>query len=448
MSAEQISVGEMLMAEEAMTAEAMDELRRHVALESALHQELRALVRELSERIEATRKSDEAAEAALTCGLAYWLLGRYDEAARMLDRVKTRCVAKYYLGFCLAQIGRWQEAAQVLGTVAKKSDRFFHSQALLAEVKAKLGDVEEAQTILEELPAETHQSAGYWAARGLVAELSGEVAVARELYHRALELEPDHPLSLFRLACSLDLSGQDDEAIELYERCAGLQPTYVNVLVNLGVLYEDLGETERAVECYRRVLDAVPTHPRARLFLRDARATQNEVLDEMELKRQDQLLRVLNTPITDFELSVRSQKCLEQMNISTLGDLTRITEQDLLNRKNFGETSLGEIKSIMAQRDLRLGQALEEADVAAATAGAARTREEAELASKLASPLSELPLSVRSRRRIDELNLATLGELVQKSEEELLACQNFGQVSLNEVKERLSELGLKLRPSS
>ena len=86
--------------------------------------------------------------------------------------------------------------------------------------------------------------------------------------------------------------------------------------------------------------------------------------------------------------------------------------------------------------------------MAAATAGAARTREEAELASKLASPVSELPLSVRSRHCIDELNLANLGELVQKSEKELLACQNFGQVSLNEVKERLSELGLKLRPSS
>ena len=447
MSTEEVSVREMLTVGEMVAVETMDGLRGRVATDPAAHQELRALVRELSERIESSRKSEEVAKASLTCGLANWLLGRYQEAVQALGRVKARREVKYYLGSSLTEIGHWQQAAEVLCSVPSKSDRYLDAQVLLAEVQAKLGQTEEAQALLEELPAETHQSAGYWAARGLVAELSGEVAVARELYHRALELEPDHPQSLFRLAYSLDLSGQDEEAIELYERCADLRPTYVNVLVNLGVLYEDRGETEKAVQCYKRVLSAVPTHPRARLFLKDAQATLAEVLDEIELKRQDQLLRVLNTPITDFELSVRSQKCLEQMNVRTLGDLTRVTEQDLLARKNFGETSLGEIKVVMSQRGLRLGQALEEAEVAAATAGAARSREEAELASKLATPMSEVVLNVRSRHCIEQLGLVTVGELVQKSEEELLACPNFGQVSLNELRERLTELGLKLRPS-
>ena len=447
MSTEEVSIRETLTGGETVAVEAMDELRQRVATDPAVHQELRALVRELPERIESTRKSEEVERLSLACGLAHWLLGHYQEGAEALGRVKARGDVGYYLGACLAEIGHWQQAVQVLSSVSSKSNRCLEAQVLVAEVQAKLGQTEEAQALLEGLPAETHQSAAYWAARGLVAELRGEVAVARELYHRALELDPDHPQSLFRLAYSLDLSGRDEEAIELYERCADLRPTYVNVLVNLGVLYEDRGETEKAVQCYKRVLRAVPTHPRARLFLKDAQATLTEVVDEIELKRQDQLLRVLNTPITDFELSVRSQKCLEQMSIRTLGDLTRVTEQHLLARKNFGETSLGEIKAIMAQKGLRLGQALEEAEVAAATAGAARSREEAELASKLDTPLSELVLSVRSRRCIEELGLVTVGELVQKSDDELLACRNFGQVSLAELKEGLAELGLKLRPS-
>ena len=61
--------------------------------------------------------------------------------------------------------------------------------------------------------------------------------------------------------------------------------------------------------------------------------------------------------------------------------------------------------------------------------------------------MSEVALNVRSRRCIEQLGLVTVGELVQKSGEELLACPNFGQVSLNELKERLTELGLKLKPS-
>src|SRR5439155_9093967 len=53
--------------------------------------------------------------------------------------------------------------------------------------------------------------------------------------------------------------------------------------------------------------------------------------------------QVLEVPVTDFELSVRARNCLKKMNIKTLGDLTRVTEAQLLASKNFGETSLAEI---------------------------------------------------------------------------------------------------------
>ena len=52
-------------------------------------------------------------------------------------------------------------------------------------------------------------------------------------------------------------------------------------------------------------------------------------------------------PITDFELSVRSRNCLKKMNIRSLGDLLKTTEQELLSYKNFGETSLNEIKALL-----------------------------------------------------------------------------------------------------
>ena len=70
--------------------------------------------------------------------------------------------------------------------------------------------------------------------------------------------------------------------------------------------------------------------------------------------------QVLNIPVTDFELSVRSRNCLQKMGIMTLGDLCRCTEQDLLASKNFGETSLVEIKEMLATKGLRLGQYAQE----------------------------------------------------------------------------------------
>src|SRR5690606_21167149 len=60
-------------------------------------------------------------------------------------------------------------------------------------------------------------------------------------------------------------------------------------------------------------------------------------------------------------------------------------------------------------------------------------------------PVTELDLSVRSRRIVDLLKIRTIGDLANKTEAELLACPNFGQTSLNEIKTKLDELGLSLR---
>src|SRR5207244_10011545 len=108
------------------------------------------------------------------------------------------------------------------------------------------------------------------------------------------------------------------------------------------------------------ILVADPNDERARLFLRDSQASTTQYYspeDEHALSRFSQVLEI---PVTDFELSVRSRNCLKKMNIRTLGDLTRVTEQQLLSSKNFGETSLNEIKEMMGTKGLSLGQSLEE----------------------------------------------------------------------------------------
>jgi DNA-directed RNA polymerase subunit alpha len=209
------------------------------------------------------------------------------------------------------------------------------------------------------------------------------------------------------------------------------------------VLYEDRQQFDRAQLCYQRVLDAYPDHPRARLYAKDASASGNILFDEEAQRRNDRLAQVLNIPVTDFELSVRSRNCLQKMGVRTLGDLTRLTEQELLNSKNFGETSLVEIREMLHSKGLELGQFAADKGVPEPTVDlATMTPDEQAL---LERPISELNLSVRARKCMARLGLTLIAELVRKTGDDLLECKNFGVTSLNEVREKRTTLGIKLR---
>jgi DNA-directed RNA polymerase subunit alpha len=168
------------------------------------------------------------------------------------------------------------------------------------------------------------------------------------------------------------------------------------------------------------------------------------VYDEEREKRKDRQNKILETPISDFELSVRSRNCLKKMNIATLGDLLRTTEAELLAYKNFGETSLMEIKKILDSRALRLGMAVEQKS--AITVASSEPEEQNGVNPELLTkPVDDLELSVRARRALGKLNVKTFYDLVTKTEAELLGCKNFGVTSLNEIKEKLTNFGLTLR---
>ena len=63
----------------------------------------------------------------------------------------------------------------------------------------------------------------------------------------------------------------------------------------------------------------------------------------------------------------------------------------------------------------------------------------------LGKTVGDLELSVRSRKALQRLNINSLGELAARTEDELLGCKNFGQTSLNEIKQQLGNFGLGLR---
>jgi DNA-directed RNA polymerase subunit alpha len=72
---------------------------------------------------------------------------------------------------------------------------------------------------------------------------------------------------------------------------------------------------------------------------------------------------------------------------------------------------------------------------------------DASLAADLALPVEDLDLTIRSYNCLKREGIHTVGELVARSEADLLDIRNFGTKSINEVKEKLSALGLSLKDS-
>ncbi len=279
-------------------------------------------------------------------------------------------------------------------------------------------------------------------AKAMEAKGDREGAIAE--WRKAVAADPTNTHALFDLAYRLDLAGEAEEAISMYERACDRPPASVNLLINMAVMYEDMEDYARSERCLRQVLETNPNHPRAKLFMKDVQAGRDAHQEDDSARDLLKRRTLLDTPVTDFELSVRARTCLKKMNIRTLGDLLRITEAELLSYKNFGDTSLTEIKKMLSAKGLRLGQGLEDAHRHARRQLADQVKGSGKEA-MLAKPVTELQLSVRARKALQLLGIQTLGDLASRTEAELMGVKNFGATSLQEVKERLAEAGLGLR---
>jgi DNA-directed RNA polymerase subunit alpha len=379
----------------------------------------------------------------LRTGIGFFILGRNEEAVKHLEK-SGDCKEKYmYLGYAFEQIKMYDEAISSFDKAGKhKAEALIVALAKAATFR-KAENLEAASEELKGCSNFKKVSAEYHYQLGRLQDIQGLYEEAIENYKTALELDGGHQEALFQLAYACDLRGDEEAAIDYYKQIARTVPIHVNALLNLAVLYEDRCEYDKASKCVEAVLKAHPNHKKAILFQKDIESSKVMIYDEEKEKLQDRHNKILEIPISDFELSVRSRNCLKKMKIFTVGDLLNITEAELLSYKNFGETSLMEIKKILEPKNLRLGMALEEKSAAAASAEVSNIEGVSE--EVLNKSVEDIELSVRARRALTKLGTKTLGELIAKTEAELLGCKNFGVTSLNEIKERLAGYGLSLR---
>jgi len=104
---------------------------------------------------------------------------------------------------------------------------------------------------------------------------------------------------------------------------------------------------------YRKHLNPFVLYDRMSRDIPVPEKTETEA--EEEEKKQSKLYECLSQPIDDLDLSVRARNCLDSISLVTVADLVANSESDLMKLRNFGKTSLKEIKKKLSDLGLTLG---------------------------------------------------------------------------------------------
>jgi DNA-directed RNA polymerase subunit alpha len=367
------------------------------------------------------KNEKEIRQAILACALGY-----YADAEELVEN-NPHPLAKVTLGLIYAAV---DEPDDAVAAFKQAADKMPEAMCEAARTLIQSDRLDEADAILSDLTAsaESDYLVGY------LEEQRARIERAINNYEAALEADPGHVEAAFRLANLFDRIGDDDMAVEYYLVCADAWPPYIPGVINLGILYEERGEANAAIDCFRQALAFNPDNERAKLLLRDAQASRSMFYDEKEERERERMSKILKTSVNDFELSVRSRNCLAKMNIFTLGDLISISEQEMLNYKNFGETSLKEVKEMLDHRNLRLGML--------------REREERTLSKAdqklLNESIDKLELGDKTMAMLGKLGITRIGDLEHYDDLQLYRSEDSGQSLVQELSTAMGALGFKL----
>lgn len=394
-------------------------LRRHAVQDI---EERRKLTAFLQEGLPSVKEDTKTRKAIIA-----FALGRFADAEEGLP---TDAFGQALLGFIYHELGDHVEAKAAFTAAAKSIP-----EAKLELVRTLIDGnvIDEAEKTLATAPEGVEHD--FLAA--LILDARGSTEAAISAYEAVIEKDPTHVEAAFKLGVLFDRISDDDLAIDNYLICADVWPHYLPGVTNLGILYEERGESNAAIDCFRQVLAYNPRNRRVLGMLRDSKSSRNMHYDEHEERERERMEKIMRTPVNDFELSVRSRNCLSKMNIFTLGDLLRITEPEMLRYKNFGETSLKEVREMLAARNLRLGmyREVEERSISKADQKV------------LGENIDKLELSPKTQQVLDAIGVARIGDLAQYTDMDLYKIYGSGQSLVQELSTALGSFGICLNKS-
>jgi hypothetical protein len=156
-----------------------------------------------------------------------------------------------------------------------------------------------------------------------------------------------------------------------------------------------------------------------------------DVINEVkEIKLDRDVPPVMLKRVQDIGLSEETVAWLKKNSILEVGDLVQKTEPELRSLPYFNHNAFFEIRDRLAPLGLQFGM-----QVPGWPAGVPRL---------LFRTLDEFHLSIRTAHCLKNNDIVYLGDLVKRTDAEMLRTPNFGRKSLNEIKEVLAPLGLHL----
>lgn len=142
--------------------------------------------------------------------------------------------------------------------------------------------------------------------------------------------------------------------------------------------------------------------------------------------------------IRDLDISARARHCLIAAGYEYLSELRNVSDGDLLKLRNFNQSCLDEVREAIEEyfmeEEIPFIDDRMFLDPIRAT-------------SALEMPIEELELSIRSYNCLKRAAINTVGELCNKTIDDMMKVRNLGKKSLNEICYKLEELGLSLKAS-
>ena len=142
-----------------------------------------------------------------------FLAGNWNERIEALTRIDPDDIqSQLALAIYHAAMGRHQDSAEVARSLLEKTPHHPMATAILAEGLIELGKVEEAESLLEQVPAEIRTHPWILRSQGRAAFVSGQYQLAAEKLRDSLRLEPGNPSVIYQLGLCLERVGATTEA--------------------------------------------------------------------------------------------------------------------------------------------------------------------------------------------------------------------------------------------
>lgn len=258
--------------------------------------------------------------------------------------------------------------------------------------------------------------------------VNGEIISVEENNNRfAMEYKVEFPLTVkFKQFNDgiLKVEENDGETINLsYFIIYSLDKwdTYNDEVEKVEAYFTDLLEDEQEIEPYEN---------------------SSNILDYDETEE----LNTRSITIEDMELSVRSYNCLKRAGIMTLGDLMDKTLDQMQKVRNLGRRSLREIIEKMDDYDVTLLGLDDDFDLDEiyVNSNNITNSDETEEMNKRSITIEDMELSVRSYNCLKRAGILTLGDLMDKTLDQMKKVRNLGKRSLREIIEKMNDYDVTL----